>query len=54
MLIYRNITDDETFAFIVGWAETNNVPYELRTARNLLQLGLSPYHWRKAEYVGVA
>lgn len=53
-MAYRDAHDDELFAFIVGWAETHNIPYELRTVNGRLQVGMSRYHWRRAEYTGVA
>ena len=54
-LIYRNAVDGERLDTLVGWAETNDVRYDLRTINNkLLEVGLSAYHWRKAEYTGVA
>lgn len=54
MLIYREVNDDELFAFIVGWAETNNAHYDTRTTNGRMSVGLSAYHWRRAEYQGAA
>ena len=53
-LIYRATVDGERLDTLVGWAETNDVRYDLRTINNKLQVGMSAYHWRKAEYTGVA
>ena len=53
-LIYRATVDGERLDTLVGWAETNNVRYDLRTINNKLEVGLSAYHWRKAEHTGVA
>ena len=53
-LIYRGTVDGERLDTLVGWAETNNVRYDLRTINNKLEVGLSAYHWRKAEHTGVA
>jgi hypothetical protein len=53
-LIYRGVTEGERLDTLVGWAETNDVRYDLRTINNKLQVGMSAYHWRKAEYIGVA
>jgi hypothetical protein len=53
-LIYRGVVDGERLDTLVGWAETNNVRYDLRTINNKLEVGMSAYHWRKAEYTGVA
>ena len=53
-MVYREVNDDELFAFIVGWAETNNAAYETRVKAGRMQVGMSAYHWRRAEYQGVA
>lgn len=53
-MAYRDVQDDEQFSFVVGWAETNNIPYELRTAQGRMQIGMSRYHWRRAEYLGIS
>jgi hypothetical protein len=53
-MIYREVNDDERFSFIVGWAETNNAHYDTRVRNGRMFVGLSAYHWRRAEYQGVA
>ena len=53
-LIYRNAVDGERLDTLVGWAETNDVRYDLRTRNKTLEVGMSAYHWRKAEHTGVA
>lgn len=53
-MIYREVMDDERYAFIIGWAETNNAQYDTRVINGRVQVGLSAYHWRRAEYSGVA
>ena len=53
-MIYREVMDDERYAFIIGWAETNNAQYDTRVKNGRVQVGLSAYHWRRAEYQGVA
>jgi hypothetical protein len=53
-MIYREVNDDERFSFIVGWAETNNAHYDTRVRNGRMQIGMSAYYWRKAEYSGVA
>jgi hypothetical protein len=54
LMIYREVMDDERYAFIIGWAETNNAQYDTRVKNGRVQVGLSAYHWRRAEYQGVA
>lgn len=53
-LIFREVCDDEQFSFIVGWAETNDAHYDTRVKNGRMYMGLSAYHWRKAEYQGAA
>ena len=53
-VVYREVVDSERYEFLVGWAETNDVPYFLRLVNNMPQVGMPMYFWRKAEYVGVA
>lgn len=53
-MVFRDVMDDERFSFVIGWAETHNVPHETRVVGGRLQVGMSRYHWRKAEYLGVA
>jgi len=53
-LIFREVCDDEQFSFIVGWAETNDAQYDTRAQSGRMFIGMSAYHWRKAEYQGVA
>jgi hypothetical protein len=53
-MVYREVNDDERFSFIVGWAETNNAQYDTRVTNGRMFVGLSAYHWRRAEYQGVA
>lgn len=53
-MIYREVNADEQFSFIIGWAEMNNAHYDTRVKNGRMFVGLSAYHWRKAEYQGVA
>jgi len=53
-LMYREVMDDERYSFIVGWAETNDAHYDTRAINGRILVGLSAYHWRKAEYQGAA
>jgi len=51
-LIFRAVHDDETMCFVIGWAETHNVRYDTRVVNSRLEVGMSAYHWRKAEWAG--
>lgn len=51
-LVFRVVPDDETMCFVIGWAETNNVRYDTRVVNSRLEIGMSAYHWRKAEWAG--
>ena len=51
-LVFRVVPDDETMCFVIGWAETNNVRYDTRVVGGRLEIGMSAYHWRKAEWAG--
>ena len=51
---YKNVTADGSFLAIVKWAEINNAHYDTRVINGRIQIGMSPYHWRRAEYQGAA
>lgn len=53
-MLYREVAAGERFDTLVGWLETNDIPYNLRVSNGSTHIGLSAYHWRKAEYTGIA
>jgi hypothetical protein len=52
-MLYRLVRDDQQFETFVGWANANNAQYDTRVTNGRLYFGLSAYHWRKAEYLGL-
>jgi len=51
-MVFKDVSDDELFSFIVGWAETNNAHYDTRVINGRIQVGMLPHYWRRAEYQG--
>lgn len=52
-MVFRRVTAEQ-YAFLLDYVNSEGVPYEIKTLGKVLMFGMSRYHWRKLDYVGVA